>query len=253
MKKAKPSYQDLLKQDLSELVDELELPDIYRRSMKSRWLDQVLWTDKKASQAQKRFYFLRLTTVIGGVIIPALVAFNNFGLEEERDRHLRSAFPLALFGLTQVVAVCTAIEEFCQYGARWRQYRATAEGLKSEGWQFFQLSGAYRKAGSHLQAYPVFSTRVERIIRRDVQTYLTEVVKEQKQQDEEEDDRVASNSPVPNSGQLSPISSNFFANTGTTGGTIEPLTADEVIKPNPPKPHPPSQGARPTPPRGPTP
>lgn len=212
MGKRKPSYHDTLRQDLSKLVEDLELPELYQRSMKARWLDQLLWTDKKAAQAQKRFYFFRLTTVIGGVIVPALVAFNHVS---PRDGEARGLNGLLLFSLTQVVAVCTAVEEFCQYGARWRQYRATAENLKSEGWQFFQLSGTYRKAGSHLQAYPVFSTRVERIIRRDVQTYLSEVIKDQKQEAEEN----AENDNGVEISRLSALHSGFFANTSSEGSS----------------------------------
>ncbi|MBF2034188.1 MAG: DUF4231 domain-containing protein [Leptolyngbyaceae cyanobacterium T60_A2020_046] len=218
----KETYHDMLKGELSALVNELELPELYRQSMKARWLDQTLWTDKKATKCQKRYHFLRLTTVIGGVIIPALVAFNNFGLEETNQRRLQAVFPMTLFGLTQVVAVCTAVEEFFQYGLQWRQYRATAESLKSEGWQFFQLSGAYRKASTHLQAYPVFSTRVERIIRRDVQTYLSEVIKTDSKEDEEGDQVVAAPS------QISPLSTSFFGSMGSAQ-TIEPLGVDDVI------------------------
>ncbi|MEO1095289.1 MAG: DUF4231 domain-containing protein [Cyanobacteria bacterium J06638_28] len=219
MGKRKSSYHDMLRQDLSQLVDDLELPELYQRSMKARWLDQLLWTDKKAAQAQKRFYFFRLTTVIGGVIIPALVAFNHVS---PRDGETRGLNGFLLFSLTQVVAVCTAVEEFCQYGARWRQYRATAENLKSEGWQFFQLSGTYRKAGSHLQAYPVFSTRVERLIRRDVQAYLSEVIKDQKQEDEENSE----NSSDVEISQLSALHSGFFSGVSADTSTSikEPIS-----------------------------
>jgi hypothetical protein len=223
MSKQRVSYHQMLRQELADLVDKLELPDLYKQSMKARWLDQVIWTDKKASQSQKRYYGLRLTTVIGGVIIPALVAFNNFGLDRQQEEHLNSAFPIALFGFTQVVAVCTAVEEFFQYGVRWRQYRTTSESLKSEGWQYFQLSGAYRKAHTHLHAYPIFSTRVERIIRRDVQTYLSEIAKEQQREDDEGGtDKIAS-APSP----LTPLSSGFFAGLSGPTTAIEPEDPDD--------------------------
>jgi hypothetical protein len=52
------------------------------------------------------------------------------------------------------------------------------ELLKIEGWLFFQLSGAYQTAQDHTQAYPIFAAKVEDIIRRDVEVYVTEVVKD---------------------------------------------------------------------------
>ena len=226
MSKPKASYNDTLKEELSGLVNELELPELYKQSMKSRWLDQVLWTEGKASKAQKRFYALRLTTVIGGVILPALVAFNNFGPEDSTlNKRLAYFFPIGLFALTQVVAVCTAVEELFQYGVQWRQYRATAENLKSEGWQYFQLSGSYRKAKSHLQAYPVFSTRVERVIRRDVQTYLAEVAKDQNRDDDEDVDDSVKQSSV-----TSPTNSELFsASSEATFGQPTLPTAESSI------------------------
>lgn len=239
MTKSKVTYHQALRAELAELIDELDLSELHKHSMKARWLDQVIWTDKKAAQSQQRYYFLRLTTVIGGVIIPALVAFNNFSLDIAPEQYIRSIFPVALFSFTQMVAICTAVEEFFQYGVRWRQYRTTAESLKSEGWQFFQLSGAYRKAKNHTKAYPTFSTRIERIIRRDVQTYLSEISKEQ--QREEDDTPESSGNVAP---PLSPLHSGFFSGIPTSiepthppiMGVSQPLGPDEVPLPSTPDP-----------------
>ncbi len=149
------------------------------------------------------------------------MAFNNFSPDVSAQAYLRQIFPAILFSVTQVVAICTAVEEFFQHGARWRQYRTTAESLKSEGWQFFQLGGAYRQSSTHLQAYPSFSTRVERIICRDVQVYLSEIAKDQ--QREEED-------PSGGGGgmNLSPLQSGFFTNLGNTA----PFPITEILGTN---------------------
>lgn len=48
------------------------------------------------------------------------------------------------FGLSQIVAISAAIEEFFHYGERWRHYRRTVESMKTQGWQFSQLTGPYR-------------------------------------------------------------------------------------------------------------
>ncbi len=64
--KPQPTYHQLLRTEIADLIDTLELPELYKQSMKSCWLDQVIWTDKKASQSQQRYHLLRLTTVVGG-------------------------------------------------------------------------------------------------------------------------------------------------------------------------------------------
>ncbi|MEO0409247.1 MAG: DUF4231 domain-containing protein, partial [Cyanobacteria bacterium P01_A01_bin.135] len=58
------------------------------------------------------------------------------------------------------------------HGDKYRNYRNTAEGLKIEGWQFFQLSGPYQKYEDHSEAYTIFADRVEQYIRQDVEGFL---------------------------------------------------------------------------------
>ncbi len=85
------------------------------------------------------------------------------------------------------MAGSTAFEGFFHYGDRWEHYRRTAEQLKSEGWQFFQLIGEYREYKTHREAYLVFATRVEDLIQQDVEVFMTNVVREDKQNDEDGD------------------------------------------------------------------
>ena len=42
-----------------------------------RYLDQLTWMEGKAKRSQWFYYRLRLITIIGAVIVPALVALNT--------------------------------------------------------------------------------------------------------------------------------------------------------------------------------
>jgi hypothetical protein len=75
-----------------------------------------------------------------------------------------------------------AIEEFFNYGERWRHYRRSVENLKIEGWEFFQLSGDYMDFQSHIDAYPSFAAQVEDILRAEIDTYISVVVREKKKE-----------------------------------------------------------------------
>ena len=72
----KDSYSQLLKQEFTSLFETLELNDRQKHYLKSRWLDQILWMEGRANDARKRYYQLRLTTIIGGVIVPILISLN---------------------------------------------------------------------------------------------------------------------------------------------------------------------------------
>lgn len=70
----------------------------------------------KAKQAQKRYYALRLTAIIGGVIVPILISLNFTNPKTAEVIHWLSII------LSGIVAICYAVEEFFHYGERWQHY-----------------------------------------------------------------------------------------------------------------------------------
>ncbi len=221
-KKQKKTYDAYLREQLGSLIDQLQLPDLYKQSLKERWLDQMIWADKKADQCRRWHYRLRLTAIIGGVILPALVGISvQLGQD---SKFFRVWFPPLTFTLSQIIAISVAIEEFCKYGDRWRDYRKLAEDLKSEGWQYLQSCGPYELGASappvptplavagrsgngmtsslswptnglsqptaatrrsHLENYAQFANRIESLIKDDVQSYISDLMQQQAKQDAE--------------------------------------------------------------------
>jgi len=170
----KMTYRDYLKQEMSDLIDQLDLSDLRKQFIKGRWLDQLLWLEGRATKSRNQHYTLRLITIIGGVIVPALVSVSSVN---PKDSNLPLIFGWTAFGLSQAVAISAAMEELFSFGEKYRQYRNTAESLKIEGWQFFQLSGSYKDANSHAAAYTTFATNVENIIQKDVQGFVSQAIK----------------------------------------------------------------------------
>lgn len=171
--------KDGIEKQFLPLISQLGLPPLQQEFLRGRWLDQVCWAEGKAVSTQRWYRWLRLITITGGVVIPALVALNVTGTASERIRW-------TVFGLGLVVALTAAIEGFFHYSERWPHYRRLAELLKSEGWQFFQLSGQYADAADHVAAYPLFAAHVEAIVQRDVEVFFTAVVAGQTQQQDKE-------------------------------------------------------------------
>ncbi len=171
---ARNPYREWLKQDMGSLIDQLDITDIQKHFLHSRWLDQVLWMEEKSDGTQKRYYLLRLTAIIGGVIVPSLVSLNISG------EGIMASIRWLTFFISLLVAISVAVEEFFHYGERWRHYRRTVECLKIEGWKFFQMSGLYKDYKNHAEAYPAFAGRIEDILAGEVEIYITEVVREKK-------------------------------------------------------------------------
>ena len=171
---ADEGYASWLRQDLESVIDALStLSEQQKHFLRSRWMDQVIWMEAKASRARRWHYLLRLVAVVGGVVTPALV-----GLQLDEDG--RSLVGLAAIALSVLVAAAVGIEGLLQLGDKWHHYRRTVEALKGEGWLFFQLSGPYRGHPHHGHAYQAFAERVEGIIQPSIEGYLAEISKVKK-------------------------------------------------------------------------
>jgi Protein of unknown function (DUF4231) len=178
------SYNDYLKAEFGRMINHLPLTEIQRDFLRLRWLDQVLWMEGRAGKSRNAYYRLRMTTIIGGVLMPILVSLNT---GENLSKELAAALRYTTIGLGAVVAASSAIEEFFHYGERWRHYRRSAESLKTQGWQFFHLTGpyaAYSKTRAYDAAFSLFASQTEEIIQRDVEVYSTQIVQDKESQQE---------------------------------------------------------------------
>jgi hypothetical protein len=171
-----------LRSELERIIEKLDLEPLRKEFLRLRWLDQVLWMEERANNTKVLYYILRLTTIVGGVIIPALVSISLPSKDAITD-----VITWVVFVLSLLVAISAALEGFLRYGEQWRHYRLKVELLKNEGWLFLQLSGRhdYRHFPSHAEAYPRFAQRVEKLNRLEVGEYLTEVVRDKGEEDEE--------------------------------------------------------------------
>ena len=157
---------------LAPIIDLVELPDQAKQFLRSRWLSQIDFMERQASKQQRCYYVFRVAALVGGVIVPALVSLNVDG------QHGGEWIRWPTVGLSLVVAISVAIEEFFRFGERWRHYRRTSEMLKSEGWSFFQKSGPYQSYPSLADAYGTFAAQVEAVSRQEVDTYITQIARE---------------------------------------------------------------------------
>lgn len=161
-----------LERDLRKLIDSLDLAEHQEQYLRARWLDQVLWMERAAGKARRRYYALRLVTVLGAVVIPALVSLDLSGSAEDVMGWLT-------FAISLVVAASASVEAFFHFGARWRHYRATVERLKSEGWTYAELSAHYNRPGAtHRSSFNDFVARVEQTLGQEAEEYVEGVVAE---------------------------------------------------------------------------
>ena len=165
----KPFDRVWLGADLGQLIDSVASTEHERHFLRSRWLVNLLWMEAAAQRTRTRYYALRLITVVGAVIVPALVSINAVGKTAN--------FVIWLtFVVSLVVAMSAAVEGFVRFGERWRHYRSLAEEMKAEGWSFYELSGPYRTDGAtHETAFPIFVDRVNELLKRENEAYISQI------------------------------------------------------------------------------
>jgi Protein of unknown function (DUF4231) len=160
------------------LIDTLDLPDFRKDALRQRWLNQMGWMSRQASKQRFRYLLFRIPVVIGGVAIPALITILLTSGESPRVDWLgvqTGAIRLIAFIISMTVAVFATVEETLKFGDRWRHYRRTAELLKTLGWQYLMLAGAFRRYPTHAAAFVPFTERVEDVLNEDVEGYLSAV------------------------------------------------------------------------------
>ncbi|MEO8273752.1 MAG: DUF4231 domain-containing protein [Chloroflexota bacterium] len=171
---ARPTSNDRL----AAMLDTIDVTPFQKGLLRERWLDQLAWTGAQSRKARRRYLWFRIPVVIGGVFVPALVAL-LLGAKGDAGATIGwlGGFPVdgirfLAFAVSLTVALCAGIEEVFHFGDRWRHYRRTTELLKTLGWQYLMLSGAFRRYGTHATAFAAFSERVEDTLNEDLEGYL---------------------------------------------------------------------------------
>jgi hypothetical protein len=159
-------------ESLERLIETLDLSTLQKQYMKLRWLDQVTYMSKRSRETRNWYYRLRMTAIIGSVVVPILLGL------QPNIKNSKVDLRWLTIGLSGIVAVSTAVEEFFHFGDRWRHFRRTTEALKTQGWQFSQLGGLYNAYPTHEAAFQSFTTYIEMLLQHENEVFVSEVMKE---------------------------------------------------------------------------
>ena len=164
---------------LEALIDGTpNLDEAQKDYLRKRWLHQIRWWDRRSWEARSRYFRLRVTIVLGGVLLPFLTTATFSAAADPWLR--RGAAVVSLF-----VAACAGLEALYGWGSIWLEKRRAAELLKVEGWLFLHGGGLY-KSRSLAEAFPDFVTEVESQIAAEVGEYVAVAQRAQTQPSKDE-------------------------------------------------------------------
>lgn len=161
-KRSKPEYLERVIGKLSSL------DEIQKEYLTSRWMYFTFWKKHLANKNRNYYYGWRLFTIIGGMMVPALVNLKDSSTIEILECH----GTLIISILSLLVAISASVEQFFHYGDRRQLFRRTEHTLLSEGWLFFGMSEKYKGFLNHKAAFPKFVAEIEHIIQQHMEDYL---------------------------------------------------------------------------------
>tara|TARA_B100000700_G_C14894742_1_gene784445 strand:- start:379 stop:1155 length:777 start_codon:yes stop_codon:yes gene_type:complete len=155
--------------NVSGIVDDLDLEKTYDKAIiKYRFLDEISYYEGKRDHTKKYYNVFRFIVTTGSILLPAILSMGQMD-----PAKLPANFDMVTYWASWTISLAvTASNGFLQLFSldkNYFSYSMVVEQLKTEGWQFFGLSGKYEDYPSHQEAYRTFSKSVESIKRKQVE------------------------------------------------------------------------------------
>lgn len=159
----------------AEILNKLELSDVQKDIIRARYLP-ILHTFQRRATLYSRIYFSgHLAMTIGSLFVPALLSIQY----ADTDTAFSGiSFQVQIFWATWVlsllVTICNGILILFKIDKKYFFLHSTLERLRSEGWQYVQLTGKYsghlinHKQPTHENQFIYFCHAIERIKMKQV-------------------------------------------------------------------------------------
>jgi len=162
-------YNDSYANQINEIINTLELDSETDRSiLKGRFLSEVVKYEQRKNRTKKYYDTFRFIVTVGSILLPAILSLGQMD-----PAKLPKNFDQITYWTSWTISLSvTAANGFLQLFSldkNYFEYALTTEQLKTEGWQYFQLSGKYEDDETHQEAYKDFSKSIENIKRKQVE------------------------------------------------------------------------------------
>ena len=170
--KAEPvieEYNDSYANQVNDIINTLTLDsETDRRILKSRFLAEVLKYEKRKEHTKKYYNIFRFIVTIGSIFLPAILSLGQMD-PAKLPRNFDQITYWSSWTISLMVTASNGFLQLFSLDKNYFEYAITTEQLKTEGWQFFELSGKYEDDETHQEAYKVFCKSVENIKRKQVE------------------------------------------------------------------------------------
>ena len=136
--------------------------------MNYRFLYEVLNYDARRNHTKKYYNAFRFIVTLGSIFLPAILSIGQMDPAKLPKNFDRFSY-WASWSISLTVTACNGFLQLFSLDKNYFEYAITSEQLKTEGWQYFQLSGKYEDYPDHSSAYRSFCKSIENIKRKQVE------------------------------------------------------------------------------------
>ena len=141
--------------NVSGIIDELELEKTYDKSiLKFRFLDEISYYEQKRDHTRKYYNAFRFIVTTGSILLPAILSMGQMD-PTKLPKNFDMISYWASWTISLMVTASNGFLQLFSLDKNYFAYSMIVEQLKTEGWQFFGLSGKYEDYDDHQGAYKV--------------------------------------------------------------------------------------------------
>ena len=156
-------------ENVTNIVDDLDLDKPYDKSIiKHRFLDEISYYENKRDHTKKYYNIFRFIVTTGSILLPAILSMGQMD-PTKLPKNFDMVSYWASWTISLMVTASNGFLQLFSLDKNYFGYSMVVEQLKTEGWQFFGLSGKYEDYPTHQSAYKTFSKSVESIKRKQVE------------------------------------------------------------------------------------
>ena len=155
--------------NVSGIIDEISLEKKYDKSiLKYRFLEEISYYENQRDHTKKYYNAFRFIVTTGSILLPAILSMGQMD-PTKLPKNFDMISYWASWTISLMVTASNGFLQLFSLDKNYFAYSMVVEQLKTEGWQFFGLSGKYEDYKSHQEAYKVFSKSIESIKRKQVE------------------------------------------------------------------------------------
>tara|TARA_B100000214_G_scaffold199643_1_gene144552 strand:+ start:139 stop:924 length:786 start_codon:yes stop_codon:yes gene_type:complete len=155
-------------ENVSGIIDDIELQRPYDKAIiKHRFLDEITYYEKKRDETKKFYNVFRFIVTTGSILLPAVLSMGQMD-PAKLPRNFDMISYWCSWTISLLVTGSNGFLQLFSLDKNYFSYSMVVEQLKTEGWQFFGLSGKYDDYPDHQSAYKAFSKSVESIKRKQI-------------------------------------------------------------------------------------